>query len=79
MAAQPYVLLWSASQNAVKIQTLERCMSETRADYTANLPGDFRTLLVGTKADVEAAAANIRPTLVARGGTFPAVNAREAA
>ena len=79
MAARPYVLLWSASQNAVKVQTLERCMSETRADYTANLPGDFRTLLVGTKAEVDATAASIRPTLIARGGTFPALNAREAA
>ena len=74
-----WVLCWSQRQNALHIEPLTRHTSLNRAAYADNRPGDYRMLLVGSKAEVDATAASIRPTLIARGGTFPALNAREAA
>lgn len=74
-----WVLAWSQRQNALHIEPLQRHTSLNREAYADNRPGDYRMLLVGAKADVDATAASIRPTLIARGGTFPAANDARAA
>ena len=37
-----------------------------RQAYADNKPGDYRVMLIGTRAEVEETAASIRPTLAAR-------------
>lgn len=72
---EQYVLLWSQRQNALHIETLEKHTSLNRAAYADNAPGDYRMLLLGTRAEVDATAASIRQTLVQRAGVkFPAPN-----
>lgn len=66
MMTEQHVLLWSQSQNALHIETLAKHASLNRAAYADNTPGDYRLLLVGTRADVEATAASIRPTMALR-------------
>jgi hypothetical protein len=63
---EQHVLLWSQTQNALHIETLAKHASLNRAAYADNTPGDFRLLVVGTRAEVEATAANIRPTMALR-------------
>jgi hypothetical protein len=63
---EQHVLLWSQRQNTLRIDTLAQHTSANRAAYADNLPGDDRMLLVGTLAEVQATAANIRPTLERR-------------
>jgi len=63
---EQYVLLWSQRQNALHTETLEKHTSLNRAAYADNEPGDYRMLLVGTRAEVDATAASIRQTLVQR-------------
>lgn len=63
---EQHVLLWSQTQNALHVETLATHASLNRAAYADNTPGDFRLLVVGTRAEVEATAANIRPTMALR-------------
>jgi len=63
---EQYVLLWSQSQNALHIETLAKHASLNRAAYADNTPGDYRLLVAGTREEVEATAANIRPTMALR-------------
>ena len=73
-----HVLLWSQTQNALHVETLTQHTSTNRAAYADNLPGDYRLLLVGTKAEVDATAASIQPTIAAR-ASFSDPNHAEAA
>lgn len=66
MMAEQWVLCWSCSQNALHVETLERHTSMNRAAYADNRPGDYRLLLVGTRAEVDSTAASIRPTMAQR-------------
>lgn len=66
MMAEQWVLLWSCSQNALHVETLERHTSMNRQAYSDNRPGDYRLLLIGTRAEVDATTASIRPTMVQR-------------
>lgn len=66
MMTEQYVLLWSRRQNALHIETLERHTSVNRQAYADNRPGDYRLLLIGTRAEVESTEASIRPTLIKR-------------
>lgn len=63
---EQYVLLWSQSQNALHIETLAKHASLNRAAYADNTPGDYRLLVVGTRDEVDATAASIRPTMALR-------------
>ena len=63
---EQWVLLWSCAQNALHVETLAQHTSTNRQAYAENRPGDYRLLLVGTRAEVDATAASIRPTIVAR-------------
>ena len=63
---EQYVLLWSQAQNALHVEPLARCITLNRQAYADNKPGDYRLMLIGTRAEVEATAASIRPTLIAR-------------
>lgn len=63
---EQWVLLWSCAQNALHVETLAQHTSTNREAYAQNRPGDFRLLLVGTRAEVDATAASIRPTMVQR-------------
>ena len=63
MIGRVYALLWSQQDNAIKIQPLDDCASLNRAAYADNTPGDYRLLLIGTRIEVDATAASIRPTL----------------
>ena len=63
---EQFVLLWSQSQNALHIETLAKHASLNRAAYADNTPGDYRLLLAGSRAEVEATAASIRPTMALR-------------
>ena len=72
---EQYVLLWSQRQNALHIENLAQHTRLNRAAYADNAPGDYRMLLLGTRAEVDATAASIRQTLVQRAGArFPAPN-----
>ena len=72
---EQWVLLWSQRQNALHVETLAQHTSTNRAAYADDAPGDYRLLLVGTRAEVDATAASIRPTMLRRAGsTFPAPN-----
>ena len=66
MNSERWVLLWSQRQNALHVETLERHASSNREAYADNRAGDYRLLLVGTRDEVEATAAAIRPTLAQR-------------
>ena len=66
MMAEQWVILWSCAQNALHVETLAKHTSTNRAAYADNRPGDYRLLLVGTRAEVDATAASIRPTMVQR-------------
>lgn len=61
-----FVLLWSQCQNALHIEPLAKHTSLNRAAYADNAPGDYRLLLIGTRIEVDATAASIRPTLEQR-------------
>ena len=63
---EQFVLLWSQQQNALHIETLERHASLNREAFAADKPGDYRLLLVGTRADADNGAALIRKTLAER-------------
>ena len=63
---EQWVLLWSHAQNALHVETLTQHTSLNRQAYADNRPGDYRLLLVGTKAEVDATASSIRPTVQAR-------------
>lgn len=63
---EQYVLLWSHAQNALHVETLAVHTSRNRQAYAENRPGDYRLLLVGTRAEVDATAASILPTMVQR-------------
>jgi hypothetical protein len=63
---EQWALCWSASQNALHVETLAQHCSKNREAYAGNRPGDYRLLLVGTRAEVDATAASIRPTMVQR-------------
>lgn len=63
---EQFVLLWSQAQNALHVEPLARCITLNRQAYADNRPGDYRLLLVGTRAEVETTADSIRPTLIAR-------------
>lgn len=66
MIGRPYALLWSQAENALKVQALDEHTSTNRQAYADNRPGDYRLLLVGTRAEVDATAASIRPTMAQR-------------
>ena len=66
MMAEQWALLWSQAQNALHVETLAQHTSSNRQDYADNRPGDYRLLLVGTRAEVDATAASIRQTMVQR-------------
>lgn len=66
MMAEQWALLWSQAQNALHVETLAQHTSSNRQAYADNEPGDYRMLLVGTRAEVDATAASIRQTLVQR-------------
>ena len=66
MSAGQFVLLWSQRQNALRIDTLAMHASCNRLAYTMDAPGDERLLMVGTRAEAEATAASIRPTMAQR-------------
>lgn len=63
---EQWVLLWSCAQNALHVETLAQHTSTNRQAYAENRPGDYRLLLVGTRAEVDATAASIRPTTAQR-------------
>lgn len=65
--AEQFLLLWSQRQNALHIETLEQHTSLNRRAYAENSPGDYRLLMAGTRAEVDATAASISPTIARRG------------
>lgn len=64
--AEQWALLWSRSQNVLHFETLVDHIKANRTAYAENRPGDYRLLLIGTRGEVEATAASIKPTLTKR-------------
>lgn len=62
-----FVLLWSKRLNELHVEPLERMLSVNRECYRDNEANDFLPLVIGTEADIDAAAEACRPTLAARG------------
>lgn len=61
-----WTLLWSCSQNALHIEPLERLLSLNRESYRDNEPVYYAPIAIGSLAEMQAAAENIRPTLIQR-------------
>ena len=78
---EQWALLWSQQQNALHVETLAQHCSANRQAYADNRSGDYRMLLVGTRGEVDATAASIRPTLATRAQAhaLPAPNHAEVA
>lgn len=64
--SEQWVLLWSHSQNAVKVDKLEAALSANRQAYRDNLAPDFIPLFAGTRGHVDGAALHCSGTLVER-------------
>lgn len=64
--SEQWALCWSCAQNTLHTETLAQHTSANRAAYADNRPGDYRLLLVGTRAEVDATAASIQPTVMLR-------------
>lgn len=69
---EQWALLWSHKQNALHIEPLERMFSMNRQAYRDNKGGDYRLLLIGTRADVDATADSLRSTMARREFDLPA-------
>lgn len=63
---EQWVLLWSQRQNALHIEPLEKLLSLNRESYRDNEPVYYAPIAVGSLAEMQAAADNIRPTLIQR-------------
>lgn len=63
---EQWALLWSQRQNALHIEPVERMLSINRTNYASNTRNDYLPLFIGGRAEVDAAAANCRRTLMSR-------------
>lgn len=66
IGADLWALCWSQDQGALHIETIGEHMAENLDALIANRPGDYRLVHVGTRAEVDAAAADLRQALSAR-------------
>ena len=64
--AEQYVLLWSARQNALHVETLDRMLASNRSACADGRACDYIVLLIGARAEVEAGAEKLRATLIER-------------
>ena len=63
---EQWVLLWSQSENAVRMEPLAEALSNARAAYRDNLPSDYVALYVGDRGHIAAAAGFCQSTLAER-------------
>ena len=61
-----YVLLWSARQNALHIQTVATMLESNRIAYREAIPCDYVPLVIGSRELVDATADNLRGTMAQR-------------
>jgi hypothetical protein len=64
--SEQWVLLWSQSQNAVHVESLQDCLSKNRQAYKDNRKTDYVPIFVGERAHVAAAAGHCSNTLLDR-------------
>lgn len=64
--SKQFVLLWSKSQNAIHVESLEDMLSSNRAAYKENRATDYVPLYVGERALIDSAAGFCHATLVGR-------------
>lgn len=70
-----WVLLWSHSQNATRVETLEDALAYNRRRYRDNEAADFIPLFVGDRSAVTAGMGHCSPTLLDR--EFDAIEAAQ--
>jgi len=64
--SKQWVLLWSQSQNALHIETVEQMTSRGRKAYQENRRSDYVAIYVGERAHIDAAAGFCHQTLAQR-------------
>ena len=64
--ADQWVLLWSARQNALHVETLDRMLASNRTACAEGRACDYVVLFIASRAEVEAGAEKLRPTLIER-------------
>ncbi len=68
---EQWVLLWSQRQNALHIEPLEHMLKMNRQAYRDNKGGDYRLMLIGARAEVDATADSLRSTMAQREFDMP--------
>jgi hypothetical protein len=68
---EQWVLLWSQKQNALHIEPMDRMLTINRNAYRDNRPGDYRTLFIGPRDVIDAAADAMRSTMADREFDMP--------
>lgn len=64
--SKQWALLWSQSQNALHIETLDQMASANRKAYQDNRPTDFVPIYIGAREHIDAAAGFCHQTLAGR-------------
>lgn len=64
--SKQWALLWSQSQNALHIETLEQMASSNRKAYQENRRCDYVPIYIGERAHIDAAAGFCHQTLFKR-------------
>ncbi len=63
---ETWVLLWSAKQNCLHIETEAVMFRRNRERFAAGHDGDYVPMFSGPRADIDAAAESLRKTIDAR-------------
>lgn len=63
---ETWVLLWSAKQNCLHIEPEALMFKRNRERFAAGHAGDYVPMFSGLRADIDAAAAALRQTIVDR-------------
>ena len=66
MKQDQWVLLWSQRQNALHVETLDRHLQANLRACGDDQAGDYRLLVIGSRAEVDSAAERIRRGLFGR-------------
>lgn len=61
-----WVLLWSMNQNCLHVEPEAVTLRKNRERFASGQPGDYVTMFVGDRAEIDAAADALRATIVAR-------------
>jgi len=64
--ADVWVVLWSQSQNALHVERLSDMVESNRTAFLENRRMDYVPLGVGSRAEIESIANEVRPTVYAR-------------